>query len=123
RVDGRRELAGLALERDGRVEEPRTVEMNGGAGRMRDLGDRGDRLRRAARSAMPIVRVLDADERRPRQVDVRGADALADLVRCEEPTLGLDGPHLHAAERRGTRDLVVVDVAVEIADDFLAGAR
>src|SRR5262245_47025715 len=116
------EIDGRPAERDSGVEDSRAIQVNGDARAMSGGGDGFDLLRSAARSAVTVVRVFQADEAGHRDVDVTGADVLTHLIRCEEATLGLDGEGLDATEYRGPADLVVEDVRVRVEDDLLTGS-
>src|SRR5207248_1081276 len=54
-IDRTREIRRGTSQRDGRVEEPRAVEMHGHTGLVGDGGHRGRLLGRAARAAVTIV--------------------------------------------------------------------
>ena len=75
--------AASSLRRDAgrhlRVPQARAVEVQRQAARARDLGDREDLALREDAAAAAVVRVLDGDERRRREVMVVGADGGGDV--------------------------------------------
>src|SRR5207248_680973 len=80
-------------------------------------------LGRAARSAVAVVRVLDADEPRRGDVDVGRPQRLTRLLGREERARRLHRARLYPADDRGAGDLVVEDVRVEVEVALLARAR
>ncbi len=112
--------------RDVRVPEARSVEVKRQPGGVRCVGHRFQLFERPDRSAAAVVRVLDGDGLLARVV-IPLARAQCGLERLwrEDPARAVDGQALHAPQRRDGAALVVHDVAIAIADDFvaLAGQR
>ena len=81
------------------------------------------RRQRVHGSAATVVRVLDADERVFRIVDVRLADGVAHLGGVQDAMAASQCARLDGREDRQPRHLVVEDMGVLVQDDLVAPLR
>src|SRR6202011_4869495 len=123
RVDGGGQFVDVDPLRHGGVEDPRAVQMHGKAGLVRDVTQGGGLRRAQARPTFAVVRVLETEESRYRLVDIRLADRAAHLLRLETPVRCVERAELKAAHDRGTGNLILEDMAVDLEDDLLSGLR
>ena len=85
--------------------------------------DRLDLLQRIDPAAAAVVRVFQADQARPDQVVVVRPDLVGQLAHVEDAVVAVERAAGDAAEHGGAAGLVVVDVAVGVAEQLVAGLR
>ena len=111
-------------ERRGGVPEARAVEVDLDPVLLRESEERLGRLARRHDATRAIVRVLEREDRRARQVvDGLGPDPRGDLIRRDPPADAVDRARQEPRQRRHPRHLVVEDVAPPLEDDLRARAR
>ena len=88
---------------------------------MRPVGDRNDAVIRQHAPAAPVVRVFQAHQPRADHMVVAPARQMNKLIEPHHAVVSLDGSHRHAAELCVGRLLVVVNVAADLANEFVAG--
>src|SRR5581483_10944507 len=109
------------LEGYGGVEDARAVDVEAGAGLVRDPCQGGRGAGRDGRAAAAVVRVLQTDEGRARAVDVRRAHQPPHLVWVDEAAVVVARlAQLDAADPGRAGDLVVQYVGLAAHDGFVA---
>src|SRR5205085_11273297 len=107
-----------------RIPQAGAVEMNGEAALTSPLADRFYLLDRIDAAAAAVVRVLQADEPRFDEVRIVGiADLVLELAEIKDAVVAVERPARHAGEDRGAAGFIVVDVAIEIAQQLVARLR
>ena len=106
-----------------RVEHPGAVKMHMNALLVRAVADVLDDARAVNGAAGHVDGVLEADEGRLGTVVHLRSDRGRDRAPRQHAIFAVDHTREHAGERRQRAHLVVVDVAVGLADDFLPGPR
>src|SRR5207248_7816143 len=105
-----REDFGVNAERDGRVEEARAIDVDFEAAVARRLTQSGHFGGAGDRAPRGIMRILDCQQGRPREVDVFGSDRTGDLVWRHLARFSDDSPQREAAKPRSAAYLGVCDV-------------
>jgi hypothetical protein len=83
-------------------------------------GDRLDFFQGVDPAAAAVVGIFQANQAGTDQVLVVGMDLAFELAQVEDAVVAREGPAGHAAVDRGAAGLVQVDVAVGIAEQFVA---
>ena len=107
--------------RDGGVQEPRAVEVHRQAGSRAAATVASQELPRPDLAAAAVVRVLEADNPRAREVRVVRVDRRRDRLGPEDAAGALDRLHGQARERRRASRLVAEDVRPGLGDDLVSG--
>ncbi len=108
---------------DDGVPESGAVEVKDEAIGVRPGADGLNLLQRINAAAAAIVCVFQADQARPYQVIVAGPNLVRKLTDIQDAIVAIERTAGDAAKSSGAAGFVVVDVAIDVAEQFIARLR